>query len=43
VMLRIDTAALGFTFALSLLTSVLFGLVPALQVSIIYLNEALKP
>jgi putative ABC transport system permease protein len=39
---KIDTTALGFTFAISLLTSALFGLVPALQLSRIDLHEALK-
>jgi putative ABC transport system permease protein len=41
-LLKIDTTALGFTFAISLLTSALFGLVPALQLSRIDLHEALK-
>src|SRR5262249_10960992 len=40
--LKVDAAALGFTFALSLLTSALFGLVPALQLSRTDLNEVLK-
>jgi len=41
-MLRLDTMALGFTFALSMLTSFLFGLAPALHLSKVDLNEALK-
>ena len=40
--LKIDTFALAFTFALSLVTSLLFGLVPALRLSRIDLNQALK-
>src|SRR5262249_20121631 len=41
-MLKIDATALGFTFALSILTSFLFGLIPALRLSKVDLNEALK-
>jgi putative ABC transport system permease protein len=41
-MLKVDTMTLGFTFALSLVTSLLFGLVPAVQLSKTDLNEALK-
>jgi len=40
--LRVDTTALAFTFALSLVTSILFGLVPAIQLSRIDLSEAVK-
>jgi putative ABC transport system permease protein len=40
--LGIDATALGFTFALSMLTSFLFGVIPALQLSKVDLNEALK-
>lgn len=40
--INIDTRVLFFTFAVSLATGVLFGLVPALQVSKTDINEALK-
>ena len=40
--LKLDATALGFTLGLSLVTSLLFGLVPALQLSRVDLNEELK-
>ncbi len=40
--IRADGYALGFTFALSLLTGILFGLAPALATTKPDLNEALK-
>jgi putative ABC transport system permease protein len=40
--IRIDTRVLLFTFAVSVLTGMLFGLVPALQASKTDLNESLK-
>ena len=41
-MLKLDAPALGFTFALAFLTTIIFGLLPALQSSKVDLNEALK-
>ena len=38
----IDPVTLAFTFGVSLLTGLLFGMLPALQISRIDLNEALK-
>lgn len=40
--LSIDTRILGFSFGLSALTGIVFGLVPALQSSRLNLNETLK-
>jgi putative ABC transport system permease protein len=40
--LQIDWSVLGFSFGLSLLTGIIFGLVPALQSSRLDLNEVLK-
>jgi putative ABC transport system permease protein len=41
-LLKLDARALGFTFALAFLTTIIFGLLPALQSSKVNLNEALK-
>ncbi|HJQ25194.1 MAG TPA: ABC transporter permease [Blastocatellia bacterium] len=40
--ITVDVAALGFTFAVALMTGVLFGLAPAFQVSRVNLNDVLK-
>ncbi|MBI1762097.1 MAG: ABC transporter permease [Acidobacteria bacterium] len=40
--LKISASVLGFTFAIALLTGVLFGLVPALEASNLKLSETLK-
>jgi len=41
-MLKLDGWALGYAFALALATTLIFGLVPALQASKVNLNETLK-
>ena len=40
--LRIDTRVLGFTFAISIISGIVFGLAPALNVSNPDLNETMK-
>ena len=40
--LKIDLPVLGYAMAVSLLTGIIFGLIPALQTSKVDLNEALK-
>jgi putative ABC transport system permease protein len=40
--IRIDTAVLGFTLGISLLTGIVFGLIPSLKASKVSLNESLK-
>ena len=40
--LRIDLPVLGYALAVSLITGIIFGLLPALQASRVDLNEALK-
>ncbi|HEY7184693.1 MAG TPA: ABC transporter permease [Blastocatellia bacterium] len=41
-LLKLDVRALCFTFALAFLTTIIFGLLPALQSSRVNLNETLK-
>jgi putative ABC transport system permease protein len=41
-LLKLDAQALGFAFALAFLTTIIFGLLPAIQSSKVNLNEALK-
>jgi putative ABC transport system permease protein len=40
--IRLDTSVAGFTFLVSLLSGIVFGLLPALRASRPYLNETLK-
>jgi predicted permease len=40
--IRLDTSVAGFTFIVSLLTGIMFGLLPALQASRLDINETLK-
>jgi putative ABC transport system permease protein len=41
-MLKLDAWALGFAFAVTFLTTIIFGLLPAIQSSRVNLNETLK-